>query len=66
MADDFGIYGDSKREQAQGARLEREHLDALLAVVALLDGTAWDADTLGAVADVLRTAGFEIREPTTS
>lgn len=35
----------------------------LESLVDLLDGKEWDADTLEAIAAILRTAGYEIREP---
>jgi len=36
---------------------------ALGRIHALLDGTEWDADTLDAIADVVRAAGLAVRGP---
>lgn len=37
--------------------------EALAAIAQLLDRKEWDSDTLNAVADVIRSAGFQIRDP---
>lgn len=36
---------------------------ALAKIATLLDGRQWDADTLAAIADILRAEGFVIRDP---
>lgn len=40
-----------------------ESSEALAAIAQLLDRKVWDSDTLNAVADVIRAAGFQIRDP---
>ena len=37
--------------------------DTVAAIVAELDGVEWSPDTLNAIADHLRAAGWAIREP---
>lgn len=58
------------RERARQARInqelaERAALDseALDRIHKLLDGREWSADTLDAIADVVRSTGRVIREP---
>lgn len=36
--------------------------DALLAIQDVMDGTAWDADTLETIATILIKAGYSIRD----
>lgn len=40
-----------------------ESSEALAAIAQLLDGNEWDSDTVNAVADVIRSAGFHICDP---
>ena len=40
-----------------------ETREALAAIAQLLDRKEWDSDTLNAVADVIRSAGYQIRDP---
>lgn len=40
-----------------------ETRETLAAIAQLLDRKEWDSDTLNAVADVVRSAGFQIRDP---
>lgn len=40
-----------------------EHSETLAAIARLLDRKEWDSDTLNAVADIIRAAGFQIRDP---
>ena len=37
--------------------------NVLLKIQKLLDAKEWDADTLDAIAHIMRDAGFRIREP---
>jgi len=37
--------------------------DTLAAIAAHLNGTLWDADTLDAIADLVRAAGFPVGDP---
>lgn len=36
--------------------------DVILAIHALLDGTAWDADTLDEIAKILDDNGYRVRD----
>lgn len=45
------------------ARLYRRAARTLDRIHALLDGQQWSPDTLDAIARLLRSAGYEIREP---
>lgn len=41
----------------------RDPSETLAAIAQLLDRKEWDSDTLNAVADAIRSAGFQIRDP---
>lgn len=43
--------------------IERDTANPLAQIAHLLDRQIWDGDTLNAVADVIRSAGFQIRDP---
>ena len=45
------------------SRQEREAGQTLQAIHANMDGKEWSPDTLDAIAEILRGAGFTIREP---
>lgn len=36
--------------------------DAMLAIQELMDGVEWTMDTLDAIADILRKAGYRVRD----
>lgn len=36
--------------------------EALLAIQELMDGVEWSADTLDHIADILRAAGYQVRD----
>ena len=40
-----------------------EHADTLRAIAAMLDGTEWNTGMLEEIAELLRQAGCEVREP---
>lgn len=44
------------------ASFVRDDRAALLAIHAILDGTEWSVETVGQIADVLRAAGFAVRD----
>lgn len=48
---------------AQFEGVERDTANPLAQIAHLLDRQIWDGDTLNAVADVIRSAGFQIRDP---
>lgn len=52
--------------QAAAAQFESTHWETanpLAQIAHMLDRKEWDSDTLNAVADVIRAAGFHIRDP---
>lgn len=52
-----------ERVRLQRVRLQRDSLISIVDAIRFkLDGTEWSADTLDAIADILRNAGFTIRD----
>lgn len=49
--------------QTRPKKLDLEPDLVLRAIARLLDGTEWEPETLEQIAEIVRAAGFEIRDP---
>lgn len=55
VTDDNGGFIDQLRAPMPNPLVER--------IVSMLNGKEWDADTVSGIADMLKQAGYEIKEP---
>lgn len=53
------MQGASAKQTREGEAMR----NALDAIATLMDGQEWNADTLDAIAEILRGEGYAIREP---
>ena len=59
----FSLDNVGLHEEAQKVRPLASYGSTLEAIVSVMDGREWDANTCDEIACLLRGAGFEIREP---